>query len=256
VTDQAVVRKSWTALRELTQARIALGRVGASLPTQATLEFGLAHARARDAVHAEFRSDLLIQQLQAAQLPCLSVHSAAETREQYLRRPDLGRRLNTASKECIANYLLHGRPDVVFVIADGLSTQAPMIHALPTLLATSRLLPDWRLGPVIVAEQSRVALGDEIGELLGATQVVMMIGERPGLSSPDSLGLYLTYAPRIGRVDAERNCISNVHQAGLSYEAAARKLAYLLVNAKAGQLSGVQLKDESAEDACAARVDG
>jgi ethanolamine ammonia-lyase small subunit len=248
MTDQPMARKSWMTLRELTQARIALGRVGASLPTQATLEFGLAHARARDAVHAEFRADWLSEQLQAAQLPSLLVHSAAENRERYLRRPDLGRRLNAMSRERIASYLLHDRPDVVFVIADGLSTQAPMIHALPVLLATSKLLPNWRLGPVVVAEQSRVALGDEIGELLDATQVVMMIGERPGLSSPDSLGLYLTYGPRIGRVDAERNCISNVHQAGLGYEAAAHKLAYLLINAKARQLSGVQLKDESAED--------
>jgi ethanolamine ammonia-lyase small subunit len=234
-------------LRELTQARIALGRVGSSLPTQANLDFGLAHARARDAVQDELQRETLIQQLQDARLACVLAKSAASNRAQYLRRPDLGRLLDVESKAKLASDETHKGPDVVFVIADGLSARAAALHAVPTLLAALEQLQDWHIAPIIVAEQSRVALGDEIGELLRASQVVMMIGERPGLSSPDSLGLYLTYAPRIGRVDAERNCISNVHRAGLSYEAAARKLVYLLVNARARKLSGVALKDESTE---------
>jgi len=244
VSDRTLVRDAWTELRKLTLARIALGRTGASLPTQAALEFGLAHARARDAVHSQLQHDSLLEQLRSVQLACLQVRSMAEDRNRYLRRPDLGRRLDAESRARLRDRT-QNQADVVFVIADGLSARAPLLHAVPTLLATLELLRDWQVAPIVIAEQARVALGDEIGELLHAAQVVMMIGERPGLSSPDSLGIYLTYGPRIGRVDSERNCISNIHRAGLGYDIAAHKLAHLLVHSRARQLSGIELKDES-----------
>lgn len=235
----------WQQLRQFTQARIALGRTGASLPTQALLEFGLAHAQARDAVHTEFNQAELLEQLHATGWPTLSVHSAATDRYHYLRRPDLGRSLNADSRTRLQALQLPERPELIFIIADGLSSVAPIRHAVPLLQALQSSLQDWRVGPVIVAEQARVALGDEIGELLGAQMVVMLIGERPGLSSPDSLGLYLTYAPRVGRTDADRNCISNVRLEGLNYATAAHKLLYLMNSSRHLQLSGVALKDDS-----------
>jgi len=235
----------WQQLRQFTQARIALGRVGASLPTHALLEFGLAHAQARDAVHTEFDRADLLNQLHAAQWPTLSVHSAASDRLHYLRRPDLGRSVNADSRAQLHALQLSATPEVLFIIADGLSSVAPLRHAVPLLQALRPSLADWRIGPVVVAEQARVALGDEVGELLGAELVVMLIGERPGLSSPDSLGIYLTYAPRVGRTDADRNCISNVRLEGLSYAAAAHKLLYLMNGARRMQLSGIALKDDS-----------
>ncbi len=235
----------WQQLRQFTQARIALGRTGASLPTQALLEFGMAHAQARDAVHTEFNRDALLEQLHAADWPTLDVHSAATDRYHYLRRPDLGRSLNADSRTQLQTLALAENPELIFIIADGLSSVAPLRHAAPLLQALRPSLKDWRVGPVVVAEQARVALGDEVGELLGAQLVVMLIGERPGLSSPDSLGIYLTYAPRVGRTDADRNCISNVRLEGLSYAAAAHKLLYLMHGATRMQLSGVALKDDS-----------
>lgn len=235
----------WRQLRQFTQARIALGRTGASLPTQALLEFGLAHAQARDAVHTEFNQTALLEQLHAAAWSTVSVHSAATDRYHYLRRPDLGRSLNSTSRTRLQALQLAPAPELVFIIADGLSSIAPLRHAVPLLQMLRPALNDWRVAPVIVAEQARVALGDDVGELLGAEMVVMLIGERPGLSSPDSLGLYLTYAPRVGRTDADRNCISNVRLEGLSYAAAAHKLLYLMNSARQLQLSGVALKDDS-----------
>lgn len=235
----------WIALRRFTGARIALGRSGVSLPTKAVLDFGLAHAQARDAVHLPLEPEDLIAQLTKAGFEHALVHSSAPDRSTYLRRPDLGRRLDQESRERLQSLPGTHRPDVVFVIADGLSSSAVASHAVRVLREVVALLGDWRLAPVIVAVQSRVALGDEIGELLCAEQVVMLIGERPGLSSPDSLGIYLTYAPRVGRNDSERNCISNVRPEGLSYSAAARRLAWLLNAARQLKLSGVYLKDES-----------
>jgi ethanolamine ammonia-lyase small subunit len=243
--SKLVETNPWQQLRQFTQARIALGRAGASLPTQALLEFGLAHARARDAVQTEFDQAAMLEQLHAADWPTLCVHSAATDRYHYLRRPDLGRSLNAESRERLQALQLPEKPELIFIVADGLSSLAPLRHAAPLLQALQPGLKDWHLGPIVVAEQARVALGDEVGELLGARLVVMLIGERPGLSSPDSLGLYLTYAPRVGRTDANRNCISNVRLEGLSYAAAAHKLLYLMNSARRLQLSGIELKDDS-----------
>ncbi|MGH8785423.1 MAG: ethanolamine ammonia-lyase subunit EutC [Cupriavidus necator] len=236
----------WQRLRQFTRARVALGRTGHSQTTDAVLAFGLAHAQARDAVHLPLDVGAVTAALDAAGVQNLAVHSAAPDRAHYLRRPDLGRRLDDASRARLAVARPGEAPDVVFVVADGLSALATQTHALPLLDATRPRLPQtWRIGPVVVAEQSRVALGDEIGELLGARQVVMLIGERPGLSSPDSLGIYLTHAPRTGRTDAERNCISNVRPEGLPYAQAADRLAFLLRGAAALGRSGVDLKDDS-----------
>ena len=236
----------WETLRRFTCARIALGRSGGSLPTRALLDFGLAHAQARDAVHTPLDTQTLQAALVAAGfgMPVL-VHSAAGDRATYLRRPDLGRQLALASRAALAD--LHAEAcDVLFVIADGLSARAAQTHAVPLLEQTRQRLPaQWRIGPVLIATQARVALGDHIGALLHAQQVVVCIGERPGLSSPDSLGLYLTHAPRVGLTDADRNCISNVRPEGLPYAQAAHKLAYLLAGARRLGQSGVGLKDDS-----------
>ena len=245
----------WAPLRRLTSARIALGRAGPSLPTQAVLDFGLAHARARDAVHLLLDSAAVERDLRAAGFDALRVHSAAPERSVYLRRPDLGRKLDEASRhrmqalarrEFTSQAQPEPAPDVVFVIADGLSAPAAAGHGVQVLQALRPRLAGWRIPAVVIAEQARVALGDEIGELLGAAQTVMLIGERPGLSAPDSLGIYLTHAPRVGRTDAERNCISNIRPEGLGYEQAARTLAYLLAAARQLGYSGVRLKDGSA----------
>ncbi len=235
----------WLQLRRFTQARIALGRAGSSLPTRAVLDYGLAHARARDAVQLPLERDKIIAQLDAAGFEHVAVRSAACDRPTYLRRPDLGRKLDEASRNCLHELKLPEQPDLVFVIADGLSSCAVAAHAVPLLQAVVPHLPGWCVAPVVIAEQARVALGDEVGEILNAGQVVMLIGERPGLSSPDSLGIYLTYAPRTGRTDAERNCISNVRPEGLGYPMAARRLLYLLNEARLLKLSGVNLKDDS-----------
>jgi ethanolamine ammonia-lyase small subunit len=235
----------WQRLRQFTVARIALGRAGNSQTTDTVLAFGLAHAQARDAVHLPLARTAIEQALRDAGLASVAAHSAAADRQHYLRRPDLGRQLDDASRERLARARPADPPDVVFVIADGLSALAAERHAVPLLLTVRERLPGWRIGPVVVAEQARVALGDEAGQLLSGRQVVMLIGERPGLSSPDSLGVYLTHDPRPGRSDAERNCISNVRPEGLSYVQAADKLAFLLRGALALGRSGVDLKDDS-----------
>ena len=237
-------KNPWNALRQFTNARIALGRAGNSLPTAPLLAFNLSHAQARDAVHHPLDTDVLHEQLRAQSFTTLDVHSAAPDREHYLRRPDLGRRLSDESRAALGQLKVES-PEVVFVIADGLSAFAASKQSIPLLQAVCAKLTDWKIGPVVVARQSRVALGDEIGELLGAKLVVMLIGERPGLSSPDSLGIYLTYAPKVGCSDAQRNCISNVRPEGLNYELAAHKLHYLLTHARRLGLTGVGLKDDS-----------
>jgi ethanolamine ammonia-lyase small subunit len=239
-------KNPWSALRQFTHARIALGRAGNSLPTEALLAFNLSHAQARDAVHHPLDVDVLHAQLHTYGFTTLDVHSAAPDRQHYLRRPDLGRRLADESRTTLTQaQSAIEPPDVVFVIADGLSAFAASKQAIPLLQAVSAKLADWKIGPVVVARQARVALGDEIGELLGAKIIVMLIGERPGLSSPDSLGVYLTYAPKVGCHDAQRNCISNVRPEGLNYAAAAHKLHYLLTHARRLRLTGVGLKDDS-----------
>lgn len=240
-----VVRDPWTALRALTPARIALGRAGAALPTDAVLAFDLAHAQARDAVHAALDVPRLLAGLRAEGWESEILRSEAADRADYLRRPDRGRKLDPAVHAQLAR---RGAEvcDLVFVVADGLSALAVQSHALPLLRATRPLLdPAWRLGPVCVATQARVALGDEIGAALGARLVAVLIGERPGLSAPDSLGVYLTWDPRPGRSDAERNCLSNIRPAGLAVDEAAGRLAWLLHEALRRGLTGVTLKDES-----------
>jgi len=229
-----VLPDPWAALRAHTPARIALGRAGASLPTRQVLAFGLAHARARDAVHHALDVERLLKELKDHNP--VSVRSAAPDRATYLTRPDLGRKLESK---------LSGNAEVVVAIEDGLSAIAVQTHAVPLLNELKRLSERWRSVPVVIATQGRVALGDEIGERMKAKLVVVMIGERPGLSSPDSLGVYLTYAPRVGRTDAERNCISNVRPQGLGYAEAARKLDWLAGAALARGLTGIGLKDES-----------
>ncbi|WP_144143902.1 ethanolamine ammonia-lyase subunit EutC [Paraburkholderia sp. BCC1884] len=237
-------KNPWGALREFTNARIALGRAGNSLPTAPLLAFNLSHAQARDAVHHPLDTDVLHEQLHALNFKTLDVHSAAPDRERYLRRPDLGRRLSDESRAALGAFQSDS-PEVVFVIGDGLSAFAASKQAIPLLQAVCAKLADWKIGPVVVARQARVALGDEIGELLDSKLVVMLIGERPGLSSPDSLGIYLTYGPKVGCSDAQRNCISNVRPEGLDYPLAAHKLHYLLTHAKRLGLTGVGLKDDS-----------
>jgi len=232
-----VLPDPWSALRASTPARIALGRAGASLPTKEVLGFGLAHARARDAVHHALDVEKILHDLESSGYSATSVRSAAEDRQVFLTRPDLGRRLGKAD--------LRGTAETVVAIEDGLSAVAVQTHAVPLLNELKAVSEKWSNVPVVVATQGRVALGDEIGERMKAKLVVVLIGERPGLTSPDSLGIYLTYAPRVGRTDAERNCISNVRPQGLPYAQAARRLDWLASAALARGLTGIGLKDES-----------
>lgn len=238
---------AWQGLRPLTPARIALGRAGASLPTGPVLAFQLAHARARDAVKHQPDLAAIAEELSRAGIPSLRVQSQVEAAEQYLKRPDLGRRLREKDAESLARLAEPGGADAVLVIADGLSGLAVERHAVPlATLVTARLAASgWRTGPVVIARFGRVAIGDEIGERLGARLVAVLIGERPGLSSPDSLGVYLTWAPRVGRTDAERNCLSNIRPEGLAIAPAADKLVWLMNEARRRQLSGVDLKEDA-----------
>jgi len=224
-------------LRSFTPARVALGRTGHSLPTAELLRFRLDHARARDAVYEALDPSSL-------GVPHLLLHSAAPDRATYLRRPDLGRTLAADSRAEL--HIARGDYDAAIVIADGLSAPAVHRHAVPLLAELTLLLTDWKLAPLTVVLQGRVAIGDEIGQRLGARQVVMLIGERPGLTSPDSLGIYLTWDPRPGRTDAERNCISNVRAEGLPYSLAARTLHLLMSEARVRKLSGVGLTPDRA----------
>ncbi len=271
-----IIANPWQALRQFTAARIAQGRVGVSMPTDPQLAFQLAHARAQDAVHAPLDTTRLLQDLASAGVAppalLLQLDSAAENRACYLQRPDLGRRLSPASRERLvafrsAQQPLAGVPgygaapacadieapagahayDLALVLADGLSPLAINRQAPPFLVALQGALAaeGWRVAPLTVVQQARVAIGDEIGALLAARSVVVLIGERPGLSASDSMGLYLTWMPRVGLTDARRNCISNVRQAGLAPVEAAALLHQLLVQAFRRQLSGVALKDTS-----------
>jgi ethanolamine ammonia-lyase small subunit len=233
------------ALRAATPARIFLPRAGLALATHANLQFQLDHAEARDAVHEPLDVEALIEALGSRGLEVLRLSSAAGDRRAYLLRPDLGRKLDDASRARLAPWT--GDYDIVFVIVDGLSARAVSSNAI-TLL--DEALPafqqgSWRVAPVVVVEQGRVAIGDEIGEFLGAGLVAVLIGERPGLSSPDSLGVYLTFAPHVGRADAERNCLSNIRMQGMSYAEAAQRLFYLCGEARRRKLTGVELKDET-----------
>jgi ethanolamine ammonia-lyase small subunit len=244
-------------LRTLTSARVALGRSGEGLPTRALLAFQRDHALARDAVHAPFDPGRVAAQL--APWPTLDARSRAGDRGAYLRRPDLGRRLDEASARALAAAAAARFPpgrapgappgsdiDLALVIADGLSPPAVHAHAAAVASRLVERLRGWSISPVVLAAQARVALGDEIGAALGARLVLVLIGERPGLSAPDSLGAYLTWNPAVGRLDSERNCVSNIRPpGGLGYGAAADTLAWLLRTARERALTGVGLKDES-----------
>ncbi len=239
----------WLQLRNLTSARIALGRTGISMPTGAQLDFQYAHAQARDAVHLPFDREGLSAQLIEQGRDTLLLHSAASDRHIYLQRPDLGRRLNDESTDLLKQHRLDNPDgyDLAIVVADGLSSLAVHRNAIPMLkhIEEQALAEGWSLSPIVLVSQGRVAVADEVAERLGARMVVILIGERPGLSSPDSLGLYFTYAPKVGLTDAYRNCISNVRLEGLSYTMASHRLLYLMREACRRQLSGVNLKDEA-----------
>jgi ethanolamine ammonia-lyase small subunit len=241
MTQVEVPALSWSALRRATPARIGLGRSGAGLPTAAHLDFQLAHAQARDAVHAVFEPARIAADIEALRREAVLLRSAAGDRLTYLRRPDLGRRLAAQSHEILA-----ARPpaaiDIVFVIADGLSATAVHAHAAALLRATlARLGPAPRIGPIAIVEGGRVAIGDEIGGLLGADMAVVLIGERPGLSAADSLGVYATWQPAPGTVDAARNCLSNIRPQGLPIDEAAERLALLLTEARRHRMTGIAL---------------
>lgn len=260
----ALTRDAWAALRAHTDARIALGRAGVSLPTAACLDFQLAHARARDAVHLPLAREELFADLRAlfteSGLPLLEARSRVRDRQEYLVRPDLGRRLDDASaarlREAAANAAT-ATPrandtlfDLAIVIADGLSTAAIQRQAAPFLRAFLPLTAarGLALAPPCFVDMGRVAVGDEAGECLKARVVAVLIGERPGLSSPDSMGIYMTYAPSVGLTDERRNCISNIRPEGFPPAQAARTLGYLLGKALALGLSGVNLKDDQMLD--------
>ena len=223
-------------LRAVTQARVALGRAGQGMPTAPLLAFELAHARARDAVHAPFEPALVLAGLDACDI--VEVRSRAADRGEYLRRPDLGRRLHQDDAALLRD---EGR-ELAFVVADGLSATAVHAHAAPLLRAMLARLAGWRITPVVLAHQARVALGDEIGERLGVALLVLLVGERPGLSAPDSLGAYVTWQPRRGRRDSERNCVSNIRPPhGLGYDEAADQIVRLLQSARRTRLTGTGL---------------
>jgi ethanolamine ammonia-lyase small subunit len=222
-------------LSDYTSARVSLGVTGDSLPTQPMLEFRLAHARARDAVHVPLDTPSLLLEMKNARL----LHSNAKDRDEYLRRPDKGRRLNSESVEIVKR---SESCSVAVVVADGLSALALHRHAVALL---EKLSLD--AYPIWIVQQGRVAIGDHIGSLLDAELSIVLIGERPGLSTPDSLGVYLTWNPGLERTDAERNCISNIHEQGLSYEAAAHKLLFLMGEIRRRKLSGVPLKETAAQ---------
>jgi ethanolamine ammonia-lyase small subunit len=240
--------RSMRDLRDLTPARVGLGRAGASMPTEALLEFTLDHARARDAVHAAFDAPAIISGLNDLGLAAFEVCSRARKRKDYLRRPDLGRTLDQASQQLLASH--GGRAcQLAIVIGDGLSPTAVNAHAtkLVRSLMPRLAIDGIKIGHAVVASGARVALGDEIGAIVGARMIAMLIGERPGLSAPDSLGAYLTFAPRVGLTDAERNCVSNIHAAGLGYDEAAFTIAWLIRQGLARGITGVALKDESGD---------
>ena len=235
-------------LRALTPARVGLGRTGVSQQTRDLLAFQRAHALARDAVHARLNATALAGSLdEITGGTAIQLHSAAVDRRAYLHRPDLGRRLDEPSRAALVERCRdrHESWDLALTVADGLSALAVERHAAPLLKHILPRIESWRVAPICVVEQGRVAIGAEIGQLLGAQLALVLIGERPGLSAPDSLGAYITWKPEPGRTDAERNCVSNVRGEGLSYPAAAAQIAYYLTEARRRQITGVALKDAS-----------
>ena len=233
----------WNALRGLTAARIGLKRSGASLATAPLLEFQLAHARARDAVHKALDERRLEKDLAALGLPILTVASRANDRPQFLMRPDLGRQLSAEAERALA--AKKGAYDIAFVISDGLSASAAQKHAAPLLAEIVPALKDWRVAPLVIVRLGRVGAGDAVAAALNATSVAILLGERPGLTAPDSLGAYLTWKPRPGTTEADRNCVSNIRPEGVRYADAARTIVHLLRAMRASGASGIALKDDS-----------
>jgi ethanolamine ammonia-lyase small subunit len=235
--------------RAFTPARVGLGRTGVSLVTRDRLEFDRCHALARDAVHARLESSALARTLSdSLGGTVLRLHSAAPDRTTYLQRPDLGRALSDSSRKLLsARAEAHpgNTPDLALIVADGLSALAIERHAAPLLAEILPQLDGWSIAPISIVEQGRVAIGDEIGFALHAQIAVILIGERPGLSSPDSLGAYITWEPRSGRTDAERNCISNIRPEGLNYTQAAVQLRVILEQARRRRLTGVALGEST-----------
>ncbi|MBR9875219.1 MAG: ethanolamine ammonia-lyase subunit EutC [Vibrionaceae bacterium] len=262
VTAKVVTRNPWDKLREFTSARIALGRSGNSVPTDELLSFQLDHAKAMDAVHCSLNVDSLVAQLTDSYSilkqtlePPVVVTSKVTDRFMYLQRPDLGRQLDEASWEKLAAVTKehNAELDLAIVVADGLSSVAIQNHAVAVISRLVSLLSgdeehQWNLAPIAVVKQGRVAVGDDVGECFNAKAVLVLIGERPGLTSPDSMGMYLTWGAKRGSRDSERNCISNVRPEGLNYDDACQRAFYLLKEARRLQLSGVNLKDRSAID--------
>lgn len=265
---KTIINNPWDFLKDYTDARIALGRAGVSIPTSSLLDFQLAHAQAQDAVHLPLDINLLKEQFKSltfnAKLfneasskelveqgqEAILLNSQAASREIYLQRPDLGRLLDLKSKEKLKNkYASNISYDLSIIVADGLSSLAIKENAFNYIQLLLKALADdteeWKLSPLSIVTQGRVAVGDEVGEILKSKISLILIGERPGLSSPNSLGLYLTYNPKLGSSDAKRNCISNVRTNGLSYEEAIQKTMYLLKEARRRKLSGVNLKDRT-----------
>lgn len=238
---------AWQALRQHTRARIAIGRSGGSLPTRELLAFGHAYAQARDAVYAELDVNRLASDLARAGSQVLTVTTQATDRETYLRRPDLGRRLSTESRLLLQQVPKPNDPfDLSIVVGDGLSACAVQLQAAEIVASLVKRLTDddWSLAPLCIARQTRVAISDEIGEILNARIGLILLGERPGLGTADSVGAYLVYRPRVGRSDAERNCVSNIRPEGLSVSTAVELLYYLLTNSRTRCLSGIELKDD------------
>lgn len=239
-------RDVWNSLRKYTPARIAIGRAGGSLPTQELLDFAWAHAEARDAVKAEVDVEKLAASIEKLGVKCLCLESAASDRQIYIRRPDLGRILSDRSRDLLAQLNPPATSDVALIVGDGLSAVAAqeqsvtLLEKLLPMLAASRI----SLAPLCIVKNARVAIQDEIGQLLNATAAVILLGERPGLGTADSLGAYLVYHPKVGKTDADRNCISNIREAGLPPAAAAETIHYLLSEALGRKMSGVMLKDE------------
>ena len=256
--DSNIIENPWALLKDYTDARIGLGRSGVSIPTSHSLAFQLAHAQAQDAVHLPLDVENIVEQLFINDInketsPIL-LHSQAINRTTYLQRPDLGRRLDKNSSEILKKIKANDNTfyDLSIVIVDGLSSLAIKENAINFIKKLMTALKEdkqkWNLSPFSIVQQGRVAIGDEVGELLKAKISIVLIGERPGLSSPDSLGLYLTWNPKVGLSDASRNCISNIRSEGLSYEEAVKKTMYLLKESRRLELSGVDLKDRTIND--------
>ena len=258
-SNSNIIENPWALLKDYTDARIGLGRAGISIPTSHSLAFQLAHAQAQDAVHLPLDVEYVIEQLGNINLnqeiftPIL-LHSQAVNRTVYLQRPDLGRRLDKKSIEVLkkVNTLKDEKYDLSIVIVDGLSSLAIKENAQIFIKKLIEVLnfssQDWKIAPITIVQQGRVAIGDEVGQILNSKILIVLIGERPGLSSRDSMGLYLTYDPKVGLTDESRNCISNIRIEGLSYEEAVKKTMYLLKESRKLELSGVNLKDRTTND--------